>query len=170
MWALALCVSTLSGQPRGVSEQELRAAALNQLVQFARWPAETMKNDQQPFIIGIYGEDPFGSIIDDLTRGENVNGHAILVQRVFTIEEAEKCHVLYVAGANRRSADHVIHAVATKGVLTVTDDEAVVDEGAVIGLTLRNHRIHLLVNLEAARRDGLTLSSKLLRLAEIVKP
>ncbi|HEU5079761.1 MAG TPA: YfiR family protein [Opitutaceae bacterium] len=169
IWALLLPLEIFSQGRTGLSEQELKAAALNQMVHFARWPSDAFADPTSPLIIGIYGEDPFGSLMDDLVEGEAASGHPIKVVRCFTPEAAAACHAVYVRGSDRRAADRLVHVLSGKSVLTVCDDESITAAGAIVGLTVRNNRIHILVNLDAARRAKVTLSSKLLRLAEIVK-
>ncbi len=164
-----LLPAMLSAEPRGLSEQELKAAALNQLVHFVHWPANAFPESDTPLMIGIYGPDPFGALLDDLVRGENVGGHPVKVVRCFTPESALACHALFVSASDVRTADRVVHFVAAHHVLTVTDGATVEEYGAIIAFTVQNHRIHIAVNLDAARKANLTLSSKLLRLAEITK-
>lgn len=153
----------------GLSEQELKAAALNQIVHFTRWPVGTFTEADSPLVIGIYGQDPFGNLIDELVRDEIASGHPVKVARCFTPEAAAACHVVYVAEAGLRSSDRLVHYLADRNILTVSGDEAFVEHGGIISLSVRNNRIRILVNLEAAKRANVTLSSKLLRLAEIVK-
>jgi YfiR/HmsC-like len=167
--AFMLPLGLLADGQVGLSEQELKAAALNQVVHFARWPADVFPDASSPLVIGIYGEDPFGSLMDDLVQGETASGHPIKIVRCFTLDAASACHVVFVRSNDKRMADRVIRLLGTRSILTVCDDESVTEGGAIVGLTVRNNRIHLLVNLEAARRAKVTLSSKLLRLAEIVK-
>ncbi len=158
-----------AGGARGLSEQELKAAALSQVVHFVRWPASSFLESSTPLVIGIYGPDPFGGVLDDLVRGENVSGHPLQLVHCFTPEAAENCHAVFISASNLRSADRLVHELSTRSILTVTDGQAVESFGAVIAFTVENHRIHIAANLEAARKANLTLSSKLLRLAEIRK-
>lgn len=153
----------------GLSEQELKAAALNQVVHFVRWPSGAFLDANSPLTIGIFGEDPFGTLIDELVRGETVSGHPIRVVRCFTPEAAAACHVVYVSDPEHASVDRLLRALGDRNVLAVGDDEAFVEHGGTISLTVRNNRIRILVNLESAKKSNVTLSSKLLRLAEIVK-
>ena len=52
--------------------------------------------------------------------------------------------------------------------LTVTDADEPAPRGVIIGLLKRDNRIRLRIDLQAARASNLTISSKLLRPAEIV--
>jgi hypothetical protein len=161
--------SVRAADAKGLSEQELKAAALYQVIHFTRWPDGTFGSNEDPIVIGIYGEDPFGSLIDELVTGERVSGHPLQVVRCFTPEAAANCHLVFVAETDEHSGARLLHALRTRSVLTVGDSEAFCERGGIVGLTVKNNRIRIVVNLEVARRSNVSLSSKLLRLAEIVK-
>jgi len=108
-------------------------------------------------------------VLDDLVRGENVSGHPIKLVHCFTPEAAANCHAVFISSADLRIADRLVHELSSRSILTVTDGQTVESFGAVIALTVSEHRIHIIANLEAARKANLTLSSKLLRLSEIRK-
>ena len=171
-WILVLALTPVLWGAEGnvaLSEQELKAAALNQVVHFVRWPAESFPQPDSPLFIGIFGEDPFGNLIDELAAGQVASGHPVKVVRCFTPEAAEACHVVYVADAKQRSAARLIRTLESRSILTLSGDETFLERGGMICLSVRSNRIRILVNLEAAKRANVTLSSKLLRLAEIVK-
>jgi len=153
----------------GLSEQELKAAALCQVVHFVRWPASSFLESSAPLVIGVYGPDPFGGVLDDLVQGENVSGHPIKLVHCFTPEAASNCHAVFISSNDLRTADRLVHELSSRSVLTVTDGQTVESFGAVIAFTVENHRIHIAANLDAARKANLTLSSKLLRLAQVRK-
>jgi len=161
--------SAVGAELRGLSEQELKAAALNQVVHFVRWPGSSFLDSTSPFVIGIYGPDPFGGILDDLVRGENVSGHPVKLVHCFTAEAAANCHAVFISSADLRTADRLVHELSSRSILTVTDARTVESFGAIIAFTVEEHRIHIIANLDAAKKANLTLSSKLLRLAEIRK-
>jgi hypothetical protein len=161
--------SAMGTAPRGLSEQELKAAALNQVVHFVRWPTSSFLDSSSPFVIGVYGRDPFDGVLDDLVRGENVSGHPIKLVHCFTPEAAANCHAVFISSADLRMADRLVHELSSRSILTVTDGQTVESLGAIIALTVSEHRIHIFANLGAARKANLALSSKLLSLAEIRK-
>ena len=55
-------------------------------------------------------------------------------------------------------------------ILTVSDTETFIQDGGMIRFITDANKIRFQVNLTATKDAGLTLSSKLLRLAEIVTP
>jgi len=57
-----------------------------------------------------------------------------------------------------------------QSILTVGDVEGFSKDGGIIRLVTEQNKIHFRINPEAAKNANLTVSSKLLRLAEIVQP
>jgi hypothetical protein len=155
---------------RGLSEQELKAAALFQVLNFTRWDGDRFETPDTPIRVGIFGQDPFGPVLDELVAGERISGRRIEITRFFSPEEADRHHVVYLGFHDERSATRLLHLVRDARVLTVGDSEVFCERGGVIAVTVRNNRIRIIVNLEVARRSGVALSSKLLRLAHIVEP
>ncbi len=53
--------------------------------------ARAFTNADEPFCIGILGDDPFGDFLDETVRGEKVNGHPFVVQRYRNAEDIKNC-------------------------------------------------------------------------------
>ena len=60
-------------------------------------------------------------------------------------------------------------ALEGHSVLTVSDMEGFAQQGGVINLVIRNQRLGFEINEDAAQRANLKISSKLLKLAKVVK-
>ena len=63
----------------------------------------------------------------------------------------------------------IADALGRAAVLTVTDDEGPERKWSALQLSVIENRVAFQVNLAAADRAGLVLSSKLLRLAKVIK-
>jgi len=63
----------------------------------------------------------------------------------------------------------LLESVAGKPVLTVSDLDRFAAHGGVADFFVENGTMRFSINLEAAQRNGIRLSSKLLSLARIVK-
>src|SRR5256885_282744 len=48
-----------------IPEYRVKATFLFQFTQFVDWPRNAFSNQQTPLVIGILGEDPFGTFLDD---------------------------------------------------------------------------------------------------------
>lgn len=158
-------------QEIGISaEFRVKAVFLYNFAQFIQWPLSAFDQADSPLIIGVLGADPFGQFLDETVKGETINGRPLVVRRYRQLGDVDRCHVLFVSGSEGARADQIIHALRGRPVLTVCDWEGMARRGAMIQFSTDRDRVRLQVNLEAARAAGLTISSKLLRSAEIVTP
>ena len=61
-------------------------------------------------------------------------------------------------------------SLPASGVLTIGEAEGFAAQGGIINFKMEEGRVRFEINVEAATRENLRISSKLLTLAEIVKP
>jgi hypothetical protein len=165
-----LFFSGLQLQAQPSREYQLKAVLLLNLVRFVEWPATTFEATNSPIVIGVIGDpNPFGTFIDDVVRNEKVNGRSIVVEKYKSVNDLKKCHVLFVAAADKRAIEKVLPKVDKQPVLTVADEEGFVRAGGLVELFIKpTGKIGLRINADGAKTAKLALSAKLLRLAEIV--
>jgi hypothetical protein len=166
--ALVLAASGLLGAAAPVSEYQLKAVFLFNFAQFVEWPEAAQPRADAPFVIGVLGKDPFGTDLDNIVRGEAVNHHPLAVKRYRDVAEVRDCQILFIAASESAHLDAVLAALRGRSILTVSDAEGPALRGVMIGLVRQDNRIRLRIDLQAARTSNLTISSKLLRPAEIV--
>ena len=108
-----------------------------------------------------------GSVTPD--GGEvRVNDRPLTVRRFRRVEDIGACHILFISRPEQGHLDQLLDSLKGRSVLTVSDAERFASHGGMIGFATEQNRIRLRVNLEAARAANLTISSKLLRPAQIV--
>src|SRR5689334_16419660 len=97
---------TWSAEAAVTPEYQLKAVFLFNFTQFVEWPPQAFADANSPLVIGVLGDDPFGAYLDETVRGETVNGRPLTVQRYASVEEASKCHVLFISHSEAaRQAD-----------------------------------------------------------------
>jgi YfiR/HmsC-like len=161
-WAGTVCSAAAP------SEYQLKAIFLFNFAQFVEWPPQSFTAPDAPFIIGVVGQDPFGEHLDAAVRGETVMGHTLVVKRYRNISDVEPCHILFIGDSELPRLEKILHSTERYAVLTVSDIDRAAERGAIIQFTNERNRLRLRINVAAAKAAGLTISSKLLRPAEIV--
>lgn len=151
------------------SEYQLKAVFLFNFAQFVEWPAQSFATPNAPFVIGVVGDDPFGGELDATVRGETVLGHPLVVKRYRTMSEVEPCQILFISESELSRLGNILSSLDRRAVLTVSDIDRAAERGAIIQFTNERNRLRLRINVAAAKAAGLTISSKLLRPAEIVE-
>jgi len=169
--SLLMAFSTfyLSAQSPASPEYEVKAVFIFNFTQFVQWPANSFPTEHAPLVIGILGEDPFGSYLKETVLGEKVNGHSIIVQHYNNVEEVKTCHILFI-NLPETKLQQAIGGLKDQNILTVSDAPDFLKHGGIIRFFTRSSKIQLQINIEASKEASLVISSKLLRLAEIFSP
>jgi hypothetical protein len=167
--ALAAAAPGRAQAPPAPTEYQVKAIFLFNFSQFVDWPAAAFADERSPLVIGVLGSDPFGTTLDEIVRGETVNGRPLEVRRYDAVEQIDDaCHILFIERSQDERLDAVLAALKGRSVLTVGDFEGFARRGGIIRFVTVGNKIRLRVNLAAAQDAKLTISSKLLRPAHIV--
>jgi YfiR/HmsC-like len=157
----------LIGRPaRAAEEYEVKAAFLLNFTKFVVWPPDTFADAHSPLAICVLGDDPFGNTLDEIVKGEAVNGHVLTVQRIHAAPESKACQVLYFAGSERAAAK--ILTDLGPGTLTVGEGDKFLRQGGAIAFVLQDRRVRFDIDQGAAARAKLMLSSRLMMVARTV--
>jgi YfiR/HmsC-like len=161
---VALC----TGLAQGANPSQLKAAYIYNFAKFVVWPArESAGSDSILFC--VYGKDPVGDALNDSVAGKVVNGQTIVVRTVDTTEDAQVCHVLYIGHAAQGRMPTLLSAFQNSPVLTVGDSPAFFAAGGMIDFVVESKQLHFAINVRAAQKAGLKISSRLLSLAIEIK-
>jgi hypothetical protein len=107
--------------------------------------------------------------LEDIIDRREVEGHELQVQVLKADGPTRSCHVLYLAGRVFKQTPQLIERLYDAPVLTVSDAERFADVGGITQLVTEGDRMRLVINLKAAQRARLNVSSKLLALARVVR-
>jgi hypothetical protein len=154
--------------PGTIREHEVKAAAFYNILGFTEWPATSFASPETPLVIGVLGQGPVASLLEDLLTGESWRGHRIVLRRISTAADAKGCHVVYIAVSERAQWRAISHQFYKLPILTIGDSDNFAAQGGVVQLGVERNRLHLIVNLHVARAGGLVISSKVLRLAQVI--
>jgi len=166
---LTFCLSfatphDLHAEPLQAGEYQVKAAFLLNFAKFVEWPAGSVK---ETFTIGVLGRDPFDSALDSLS-GKTVKGRRVVVRRYEEPDEAREADILFISASEKRALPRILKTIRGNSILTVGDSKDFGHSGVIINLLLLQKRVGFEINLAAAQRDGLQISSNLLKLAQEV--
>ena len=150
------------------TEYEVKAAFIYNFAKYVQWPPSPRSDSNVPFVIGVFGRDPFGGTLDAAMNGQSVQGRLIVIRRFVRIEEID-CDLLFVGASEQRNLRKIFEALRGKPVLTVGDTNQFAELGGMISLTTDENRIRFEMNPKAIDRAGLKAGSQLFRFARIAK-
>lgn len=149
-------------------EYQIKAVFLFNFLQFVEWPSSVFSNDGAPIRIGILGDDPFGSALDETVQSETIHNRKLVVQRSHRLEELKDCQLVFICKSESRRMDEILPLLDARPVLTVSEFEGFARHGGIIAFYPEGKKVRFEINASLAQRQGLKMSSQLLSLGRIV--
>jgi len=168
VFLLLSALSTIAGTFPSISyaeenqtlEDKLKAVYLVRLGEFIQWPKSL--ETQEKFTICIAFDAPIYPYLEEIAQHEyKIKGKTLQLINTHQQNTSHNCYILYTNTPT--AAD--IHSSA----LIVGHHESLIQQGGIIRFYIKNNKIRMKINLKAAKRKGLILSSQLLALMEIIE-
>lgn len=180
IWALASLAALLnsplplrSAEVTAAPEYQIKAACLFQFAKFVEWPKGTFLDTNAPVLIGVFGKDPFGADLEAVVAKHRVNGRKIVVKRFNNVLEAKSVHIVFVPAGEQEHWMAMSSAIQGLSVLTVGETTQFVEAGGVASLIPVGKvrlTMQITINMDAAERARLAVSSQLQASARIIRP
>jgi hypothetical protein len=151
-------------------EYQVKAAFLYNFAQFVVWPETAFTNANQPFQIGVLGENPFGNGLEETIHGESIHGRPVMVKLSHHTESLTNCQIVFINKAEAAHFDDVFSKLGSRPVLTVSEAPGFAQRGGAINFYRDGGKVRFEINPDAAEKNGLKLSSELLTLGKIIHP
>jgi hypothetical protein len=148
---------------------QVKAVFIFNFAQSVEWPAPAFENENSPVVIGIVGDrnNPVAEALEQVVKNEKIRNRSFSIVYYPDVASARKCHILYFASGVSAPSPRIFADLQQRSILTIGETEDTLRNGGVIRF-VTERTIRLRIHLKAARASGLTISSKLLRLAEVV--
>ena len=162
--ALAIGLGNTAHAQQGLSEAEAKAAFVYNFARLVEWPRAAFATPESPLAICLLGRDPVEASLPSLEK-KRVKERRIEVRAIANVEDSQSCQVVYFAASETRRLPQMLHSLAGRPVLTISDTEAFIDLGGAIGLVYDDNRLQFEINRQTLFQAQLTASSNLLKLA-----
>lgn len=162
--ALAFLSGAAAAQPQ---EHEVKAAFLFKFLSFIEWPAQSFARASAPLVIGVLGADDVHFALQEIVPGRSAQGRPLEVRKLKEGERTAGVHLLFVG---RAAAAALPNLPAQSGLLVVSEADGALEQGAMINFLRVDGRVRFEVAPDAAERRGLRISSRMLAVAQHVKP
>ncbi len=166
LWGLALSLAV--SQAAAPLEYQVKAAFVYKFTKFVEWPADRLNSRDEPIVIGVLGESPITEALQSLTQ-EQTEGQRLEVRHVIDPGSISGLHILFISPTDVSQLLQVLDSANGSHVLTVSENDGYASMGVMVNFYIDREKIRLEINNEAAKEAGLKISSKLLRLAKIVR-
>lgn len=151
----------------GLRESLVKAAFLHKFASFVEWPAGSFARADSPLRIGVVGDEQVFRDLQDLARDRDRDGRPVVVTRLTAADPYAGFHILYLRAPAGRMAELLPRV--PEAVLTVADSDGAHPRGSVLSFFFEDGRVRFGASQEAAARQKLRLSARLLTVARLVQ-
>lgn len=156
------------GSVNGASlERRVKAAFLYKFLGYADFPLTAFADAASPLTIGVIGADDLAAELARIVAGRTINNRGVVVRTVREADLPAPVQLLFVGGSDAARVGRLVH-LAGAAPLVVTDCENGLQQGSAINFVIVDERVRFDVALDAAERNGIKLSSRLLTVANRV--
>ena len=161
------CPPAAATEDQVANDTLVKAAFIYNFAKFTRWPPQSWNGPKTPLNLCTTGKDALISNLGRLSK-ETIGGRPVTISTFTPGSEASAGHILYIAASEHRHFARFIQQTRDAPVLTISEIGRFAAAGGIIQLYQDQQRIRFKINLDVARSRGLTLSARLLDLAELV--
>jgi hypothetical protein len=155
------------GGPVIGTEYKVKAGFIYNFVNFVTWPEEALKDTPGKLIFCFFTDNEQSDTLKEL-EGKTIKGRTIQVMALDEGGCIEQCQILFFATQNKDLIQKVLDQAKNRNILTIGEVEGFTRMGGIINFFEEQNRLRFKVNVDAARKAGLKMSSQLLSPAEIV--
>lgn len=154
--------------PPTALERSVKAAFLYKFLAYTEYPANAFSDPNAPVVIGVAGSDDMAAELARVVNGRTVFGRAVAVRNVRDGDPLSGIHLLFIGGGDNARAARFSRATQQLPVLVVTESDNGPLPGCIINFRVVEDRVRFDVWLDAAERNNVKLSSRLLTVAHQV--
>jgi hypothetical protein len=150
-------------------ERSVKAAFLYKFLGYTEFPAGSFSDAAAPLAIGVIGADDLAAELQRIVAGRTVLARPVIVKTFREGDTPAGVHMLFIGGSDAARVRSVLRAVKDAPMLSVTEADNGLLYGSVINFKIVEERVRFDVSLEAADKNSVKLSSRLLTVANHVQ-
>ena len=172
---LTICVAVfgasllLAPKARAQSEDQIMAAFLFNFARYVEWPKNAFDQSNSPVDICVLGAEDFSGVVSRTVSGKRVGKRLVAVRDIESLNVSDGCHILFLGDGLDVTHAEVVESLHGRSIYSVSDSEGFAAAGGIANFIRAKSRIRFEINRMAAESVGLKISSRLLRLAKVVK-
>lgn len=168
--AVLLCTLLMSSVPPGIQQGKdrqpaFKAAFLFRFLEYIEWPNQSRSST---FNFAVLGKSAITPQMQIIAKTHKVGVARLIVREYNSLDEITNCQILFVPENCGIPLETILAKFAGKPVLIVTEREDYAEKGSHINFIVSDTKLKFEFNLNAIDKQGIRVSSNLLKHAIIV--
>jgi YfiR/HmsC-like len=167
--ALLLLLGSAGRAAEAGSPERVKATFLYHLTGYVTWPADAFSSGTDPVAIVVVGDSALADAVVAVTAGQQTQGRALAVHKVAAGEPLPRAHLVLLPAGDYQALKEYAATLRDRPTLRVAESERFAEAIGDVGFTLVGGRVSFEINRHNTRRNGLKVSSKLMKLASNIE-
>ncbi len=153
-------------------EYTIKAHMIEKIIRFVHWPRHALPLDSaQPFIISVYGSNPFGGALVSAYSQSEIKGHPVEIRFISRPDLIKGCHALFISKVSKTELTRILRTARELPVFTIADTQGFANAGVQCNFyTTSEHTIQFELNETALSAAGFSADFRLFQIARIIHP
>lgn len=149
-------------------EYDVKIGFIYNFAKFVEWPQEAYEKSPDALVLCFASDDPSADVFYKL-EGKIIRGRKLKVVAYQEGACLAESQILFLATQDKEFIQQVLSLAKGHAVLTIGEIDGFTQWGGIINFFRENNRLRFKINIDAARQEGLKMSSQLLGSAQIVQ-
>ena len=149
-------------------EYQVKAEFLYRFRNFVEWPEQAFTASPDTILIGVLGESEVREALESMVTGRENGKRRVALRRFEHPSEVTFCHILFIGRVEKMRVRDMLRDLQGSNTLTVGEDREFTRHGGIIRFIIIENRVGFEINIAAAEKADLHISSKLLRSSKVV--
>jgi hypothetical protein len=149
------------------AREQIQAAYLYRFLNFVDWPPAAPAGSAT-FCICVLGDERLTRALESLVDGKPISGRQVIVRQLTDVHQAKPCHLLFLTG-HRQTVATQVSELQQEPILTASDVPGFQNDGGMVAFYFKGDRMLFDINVENAKRQGISISSRLIQLSRSSK-
>ena len=143
---------------------KVKAVFLFKFFDYVTWPKNKDPKYTNKGVICTYGPHNFDNTLEYISakRSSDIQYQ---IRKISSPKQAKECHIVYVSPS--RFAD--VKGLVGSNILITSGSKGFLEKGGIIEMLDEKNKVKLRIHLGNARKNDIKISSKLLKIAEVLK-
>src|SRR5260370_24422880 len=122
------------------SEYLIKAGFIYNFANLVQWPSNAFTQPDSPIVIGILGEDPFGTVLDRVLAGKKANGRIFVVKRLKSVPYLKECQIVFVSTSEMPHLAEAIRLIKGMPILNISELTCFAQWSRILHLVLEGNK------------------------------
>ena len=163
-FACCFLSTTTGAEEAGSKEYKIKIAFIYNFAKFVTWPKGAFPDTAAPVSICLADFENFAAALPSYNN-KKVGKRSLKFHDINQLASLESCSIVYLSQAKTQ---HWAKEINRRGLISVGEGEHFFERGGVINFYTEKNKLRFAINLNTAKKVGVTFNSRLLRLAKVV--